>query len=74
MPLQFAPVLSPESIRHVHHILIYLCDGMNLTGHPEVGIKRECDGISEEVRPCRFATIIGGWAVGGSVSNDRLLS
>ena len=69
MPSQYAPVLSDKSIRHVHHILVYLCEGLNLTGHPEVGVKRECDGISEEVQPCRFATTIAAWAVGGNVSN-----
>jgi len=45
---------------------------MNLTGHPEVGVKQECDGISEEVLPCRLATIIAAWAVGGNVSNYLL--
>ena len=66
---QYAPVLSHESIRHVHHILVYLCEGLNFTGHPEVGVKQECDGISEEVRPCRLAITIAAWAVGGNVSN-----
>ena len=69
MPSQYAPVLSDESIRHVHHILVYLCEGLNLTGHPEVGVKRECDGISEAVQPCRSAIILAVWAVGGNVSN-----
>ena len=62
-------MLSPESIRQVHHILVYLCDGLNLTGHMDVGVKHECDGISEEVQPCRFDSIIAAWAVGGNVSN-----
>ena len=69
MPSQYGAVLSQESIRHVHHIIVYLCDGTNLTGHPEVGVKQECDGISEEVQPCRLATIIAAWAVGGNVSS-----
>ena len=67
--LQYSAEISPESIRHVHHILIYLCDGMNLTGHPDVGVKHECDGIAEEVRACRLSTILAAWAVGGNVSN-----
>ena len=69
MPLQFAPLLSPKSISHAHHILVFLCEGMNLTGYPDVGVKQKCDGISEEVQPCKYATIIGGWAIGGNVSN-----
>ena len=68
MPLQYAPVLSTESIRHVHHILVFLCEGLNYTGHSEVGARRECDGISLEVEPCRFSTVIAAWAIGGSVS------
>ena len=68
MPLQYAPVLSTESIRHVHHILVFLCEGLNYTGHSEVGARRECDGISHEVEPCRFSTVIAAWAIGGSVS------
>jgi len=42
---------------------------MNLTSHPAVGVSQECDGISEEVQPCRSSTIIAGWAVGGNVRN-----
>ena len=62
-------MLSHESIRHVHHMVVYLCEGLNLTGHPEVGAKRECVGISQEFRPCLLAITIAAWAVGGNVSN-----
>ena len=72
MPLQYAIVLSPESIRQVHHILVYLCEGMNLTGHPDVGVRQECDNIAEEVQPCRFSTLIAGWAIGGNVHKQPL--
>jgi len=65
---QYEPILSTESICHVHHVLIYLCEGLNYTGHPEVGVNRECDGITREVAPCRFATLIAAWAIGGNVS------
>ena len=69
MSLQYAAVISPQSVRHVHHILVYLCEGMNLTGHPDAGVNHECDGISEEIEPCRLSTTIAAWAVGGNVSN-----
>ena len=46
---------------------------MNLTGHPEVGVKQECDRISEEILPCRFATILAAWAIGGNVSSHKIL-
>ena len=67
LPLQYSAVISPESIRHVHHMFVFLCDGMNLTGHPDVGVEGLCNGIAEEVQPCRFSTIIAGWGVGGNV-------
>ena len=45
---------------------------MNLTGHPDVGVNHECDGISKEIQPCRLSTTIATWAVGGSVSNHYI--
>ena len=45
---------------------------MNLTGHPDVGVNHECDGISEEIEPCRLSTTIAAWAVGGNVSNHYI--
>ena len=70
--LQNAAVISPQSFHHVHHILVYLCAGVNLTGHPDVGVNHECDGISEEIRPCKFSTVIAVWAIGGNVSNHNI--
>ena len=67
--LQYSAEISPESIRHVHHLVVYLCDGMNLTGHPDVGVNHDCNGISEAVVACRSSAIIAAWAVGGNVSN-----
>ena len=67
VPLQHSAIITPESIHHVHHVLVYLCDGMNLTGHPNVNVSQECDGIAEEIQPCIFSTIIAAWAVGGNV-------
>ena len=40
---------------------------MDLTGHEDVGISHECDGITQEILPHRFATVIAGKAVGGNV-------
>ena len=64
--LQYSAVITPESRRHVHHMVVYLCDGMNLTGSPDLNIKQECDGISEQTQPCRASTVIAAWAVGGN--------
>ena len=62
---QYSAVITPESLRHVHHILVYLYDGMNLTGSPDFNIEQECDGISEQTKPCGASTIITAWAIGG---------
>ena len=40
---------------------------MDLTGHEDVGISHECNDITQEILPCRFAGVIAGWAVGGNV-------
>ena len=56
---------------HVHHLLIYLCDGVNDT---HVGNGGECDeGVPEAVSACRGGTLIAAWAVGGEVSSQSLL-
>ena len=70
MYIQYAAKISPQSARHVHHIILYLCEGMNFTGHPAVGVSEECDGIAEELEPCKSSTIIAGWAVGGNVRDQ----
>ena len=51
---------------HVHHLLIYLCNGLN---DIHVGNGGDCeDGVANEVAECRGGTIIAAWAVGGEVS------
>ena len=67
MSLQFVQELSPDSAGHVHHMVVYLCEGLNYTGNEDVGRSFECDELSQNIVPCRFATVIGGWAVGGIV-------
>ena len=50
---------------HVHHLLIYLCEGLNDT---HVGNGGDCEGnVANEVAECRGGTIIAAWAVGGEV-------
>ena len=51
---------------HVHHLLIYLCDGLN---HTHVGNGGDCDGdnVANEVSECRGGTVIAAWAVGAEV-------
>ena len=65
-------MLSPQSARLIRHFGVYLCDSLNLTGHPDIGAGLECGDISGEVEPCRFTTVIAAWTVGGNVSNKQL--
>lgn len=64
--LKYAPVITPTSLGHVHHMQVFLCEGMNFTGHSEVGVVRECDGIAAEISPCRSAGVLSGWAIGAT--------
>ncbi|XP_065899415.1 putative DBH-like monooxygenase protein 2 [Dysidea avara] len=61
-----AAQITPDSARHVHHMLLYLCDGFNLTGDPAVGVSQECNGISQKILPCRSSIVIASWAVSGN--------
>ena len=50
---------------HVHHLLIYLCEGLNDT---HVGNGGDCEvDVANEVAECRGGTVIAAWAVGGEV-------
>ena len=64
---QIDPVVTEGNEAHVHHLLVYLCDGINET---HVGNGGECEeGVPEAVAACRQGTLIAGWAVGGEVSS-----
>ena len=48
---------------HVHHLLIYVCEGVNET---HLGNGGDCDGdVAQEVRDCRGGVLFAAWAVGG---------
>ena len=64
--VQFSPLVTKGNDAHVHHLLIYLCDGLNNT---HVGVGGVCDdNVANEVEECRGGTVIAAWAVGGEVS------
>ena len=66
---QYSPVI--DSIAHVHHILVYICAGLNAT---EVNNSAPCIGnIGESLDECRGGEIIASWAVGGGVSSVACL-
>ena len=66
---QYSPVI--DSIAHVHHILVYICAGLNAT---QVNNSAPCIGnIGESLDECRGGEIIASWAVGGGVSSVAYL-
>ena len=62
---QYSPVI--DNFVHVHHILVYICAGLNET---EVNNSALCIGnVGESLDECRGGEIIASWAVGGGVSS-----
>ena len=57
--------VTDESSRHVHHLVVYICVGLN---HSREGDSVVCDNAHVNVRQCRGGTVIAAWAVGGTVS------
>ena len=52
---------------HVHHLVVYLCTGLNDT---HVGSGGDCfEGVGNELRECEGGLVIAAWAVGGEVSS-----
>ena len=62
---QFAPSITEGNTAFVHHMVIYLCSGLNNT---VVGQGAECDSADIDIQECRRGYLIGVWAVGGNVS------
>jgi len=59
-------MITPGNEAYVHHILVYECQGLSSIHVGESGV---CDGqVSDVVADCRQGTLLGGWAVGGTVS------
>ena len=52
-------------------MLVYICGSLNET---EVNDSAPCNGgVGDSLSECRSGELIGGWAVGGGVSNAALL-
>ena len=70
--MQFAPVISPGSEPHVHHLLIYVCDGLD--GLDLTTEQGACHTLNSRIQRCVGGILIGGWAVGGEVNTVNVLS
>ena len=68
--VQISPLVTEGNDAHVHHLLIYLCDGLNQT---HVGVGDVCDYVANEVKQCLGGGVITAWAVGGEVRAKPLL-
>ena len=65
---QMSPVMSESSSQFVHHLLIYLCTDLDHL----VGRSGSCRGDEIDLTLCLGAAVIlGGWAVGGTVSDEQ---
>ena len=62
---QFSPSITEGNTAFVHHVVIYLCLGLN---NALVGQGAECDSAHIDIQECRRGYLIGVWAVGGDVS------
>ena len=67
LKLQFGPIVTEGNEAHVHHLVIYTCEGLNET---HLGNGGDCEGndVGNEIADCRGGTLIAAWAVGGEVS------
>ena len=66
--MQFVPSISPGNEAYVQHFLIFVCDGLEgLDLEAEQG---PCFSPSTDIRirSCLGRNLIGGWALGGEVS------
>ena len=58
-------MLQPDTIEHVHHMLVYKChDFMNISAANASDV---CDDVHAEARLCQSNLLISGWAVGAGV-------
>ena len=58
---QYFPIISPNEFQYVHHLLVYLCDNL------EVSINAPCN--AEVGVQCLSGELIAAWAIGGNVCN-----
>ena len=69
--LQFGPIITEGNEAHVHHLIIYLCTGLN---HTHVGESGDCNGgVRDEVAACCGGKVVAAWAVGGEVIHSTIV-
>ena len=69
--LQYSPLIDNENFDYVHHMLVYICAGLN---EAEVNDSAPCrGGVGVSLSACLAGEVLAGWAVGGEVSNMLIL-
>ena len=58
-------MITPGNEKYVHHLLVYLCDGLDGVELDEGG---PCATVDPRIQQCLTRTLIGAWAVGGEVT------
>ena len=61
--IQFSPLITASNKAYVHHMLVYMCDGLQ---ESDLGPGGECSDINNG---CFTEFLIAAWTIGGSVSN-----
>ena len=66
--VQFGPLVTEGNQAHVHHLVVYMCTGLN---DSHVGNGNDCENgnVAVQVQQCRGGIFIAAWAVGGEVSS-----
>ena len=70
--LQYEAVVHPAAAAHVHHMILYSCNGLDsqldqLTPEQLAGGPCSDGATASALNLCRGETIIAAWAVGGQV-------
>ena len=66
--MQISPEITPHASSFVHHMLVYLCPTQLGLTEEHVGLSGHCHTLPRNVGGCLAGLLIGGWAVGGDVS------
>ena len=71
--LQISPLIHEPASAHVHHMLLYSCDGSGVDSFTDEQLRgSECltgsGGQGDIKLRCLGGNLVGAWAVGGTVS------
>ena len=73
MTLQISALIHEPASAHVHHMLLYTCDGSGVDSFTDEQLRgSECltgnNGQNDIKLRCLGGNLVGAWAVGGTVS------